>query len=67
MEIEFNSAIYKITNVVNNKCYIGSAVESKMSLAKKGKHKSEKAKANMKAAWVKRKAIKNNGWSTAWV
>lgn len=26
MEIEFKSGIYKITNIVNNKCYIGSAI-----------------------------------------
>lgn len=26
MEIEFKSGIYKITNIVNNKSYIGSAV-----------------------------------------
>jgi len=33
MEIEFKSAIYKITNVVNNKCYIGSAVDVYTRLA----------------------------------
>lgn len=33
MEIEFKSAIYKITNVVNNKCYIGSAVDAYTRLA----------------------------------
>jgi len=27
MQIEFKSAIYKITNVANGKCYIGSAVD----------------------------------------
>lgn len=177
MEIEFNSAIYKITNVANNKCYIGSAVDVytrlavhksglkynkqpnehlqsaynkyglenfrfevleyvsdkhqllkreqiwinyfesydpkfgynkrkipnsnlgikrphseetklkiglsnsksllgkahsvetkvKMSIAKKGKKKSEQAKANMRLAWVLRKKLKNNGWSDKWV
>lgn len=176
-EIEFNSAIYKITNVVNNKCYIGSAVDVytrlavhksglkygkqpnkhlqsaydkygienfkfevleyvldkvdllkreqiwinyfqscdrrfgynkrqipnsnlgvrrphseetklkiglanskallgkthsevtklKMSLAKKGKPKSEQAKANMKAAWARKKRQLNNGWSSTWL
>lgn len=35
MEIEFKSgsAIYKITNIVNNKCYIGSAVDVYTRLA----------------------------------
>ncbi len=28
MEIEFKSAIYKITNIVNHKCYVGSAVNA---------------------------------------
>lgn len=55
MEVEFKSAIYKITNVANNKCYIGSAVDAYTRLAvhKSGLKYGKQPNKHLQASFIK--------------
>lgn len=55
MQIEFRSAIYKITNVVNNKCYIGSAVDvyTRLAVHKSGLRHGKKINKHLQSAYNK--------------
>lgn len=55
MEIELKSGIYKITNIANGKCYIGSAItiSSRLRVHKSGLQRNKKINAHLQRAYNK--------------